>query len=85
MQRGDEVFHPGYNHKTLRIEDACAVTEEERIASIKAEALEPLREKFQRDADDAEKERDVTAQLHWLLAVMHIEILQKKYRKQGES
>lgn len=56
-----------------------------RDARMKAEALEPLREKFQRDADEAEEDGDVTAQLHWLRTVMHVEILQKEYRKQAEG
>lgn len=72
--------------------DARAVMDREpatslarRDASMKTEALEPLREKFQRDADEAEEDGDVTAQLHWLRTVMHVEILQKEYRKQAEG
>ena len=52
---------------------------------LTTEALEPLREKFQRDAGEAEEDGDVTAQLHWLRTVMHVEIQQKKYRKQAEG
>ena len=76
----DTAAHKTYSECNLEPEYATAAHD----ARIKAAALEPLRKKFQRDADEAKEDGDVTDQLYWLRTVMHIEIMQKEYRQQAE-